>query len=135
MTPMRKFLSAGLAVLVVSCSSTDSNNNDHQIPPHDIAIKKGAALLGATAFLPATVSFSLAQRTTVTWYNADITGSGSYGAPTGTSHRLISDDGTTFHSSTIAPGSIFKPTFSATGTFPYHCEIHPAMTGQVTVNP
>jgi len=34
-----------------------------------------------------------------------------------------------------APGQIFSRTFTATGSFPYHCNIHPAMTGTVTVNP
>ena len=111
------------------------DNNGPQIPSHDITIKKNAALLGATAFSPVNLTFSLAQKTKVTWYNGDITGSGSYGGSTGTSHRLISDDGTTFHSSTLAPGDIFSPIFHIPGTFTYHCEIHPTMTGTVTVNP
>ena len=131
---MRSVFLAGLMVGLASCSSMDSNNGA-QTPAHDIAIKKNAALLAANAFSPTTLTISLAQQTTVTWYNGDITGSGSYGGATGTSHRLISDNGTTFHSSTIAPGDIFKPTFTTAGTFTYHCEIHPTMTGTVTVNP
>jgi plastocyanin len=29
---------------------------------------------------------------------------------------------------------IYSHTFAAAGTYPYHCSIHPAMTGLVTVN-
>jgi plastocyanin len=130
---MRAYLTAGIALLLASCSSMD--NNGPQTPSHDITIKKNASTLGATAFSPVNLTFSLAQKTKVTWYNGDITGSGSYGGSTGTSHRLISDDGATFHSSTLAPGDIFSPIFHIPGTFTYHCEIHPTMTGTVTVNP
>jgi plastocyanin len=113
----------------------DNTGDDSHLAIHDITIKKNALTLGANAFSPVNLTISLAQKTTVTWYNGDITGSGSYGGSTGTSHRLISDDGTTFHSSTLAPGDLFRPIFHITGTFTYHCEIHPTMTGTVTVNP
>lgn len=132
---MRGLFMAGLILLSASCSSMDQTSDDSHLGIQDINIKKNAPLLGASAFSPANFSISLVQKTTVTWYNGDITGSGPYGGSTGTSHRLISDDGTTFHSSTLAPSDFFRPTFSATGTFPYHCEIHPTMTGTVTVNP
>lgn len=132
---MRNLLLAGLTLLTASCSSMDNNGNGSQIPVHDITIKKNAPALGASAFSPANLTISLAAKTKVAWYNGDITGSGSYGGSTGTSHRLISDDGTTFHSTILAPGDFFQPTFTATGTFTYHCEIHPTMTGTVTVNP
>jgi plastocyanin len=111
------------------------DNNGSMVPVHDITIKKNALTLGANAFSPANLTISLAQKTKVIFYNGDITGSGSYGGSSGTSHRLITDDGTTFHSSTLAPGDFFSPIFHITGTFAYHCEIHPTMTGTVTVNP
>lgn len=130
---MREFLTAGLVLLLASCSSMD--NNGQQAPAHDIGIVKDAPLKGVNAFTPSNLTISLAQQSTVAWYNGDITGSGSYGGSSGTSHRLISDDGITFHSSNIAPGELFRPTVTATGTFPYHCEIHPAMKGTLTVNP
>jgi len=131
---MRGLFMAGLTVLLASCSSMD-NNNDPKVATHDITIRKNAPTLGANAFLPANLTISLALKTKVTFYNGDITGGGSYGGSTGTSHRLISDDGTTFHSNTLAPGDFFSPIFHITGTFTYHCEIHPTMTGTVTVNP
>lgn len=33
----------------------------------------------------------------------------------------------------LAPGSSFSRTFTAKGTFNYHCSIHPSMTGQIIV--
>jgi plastocyanin len=131
---MRGLFIAGLTLLVASCSSMDNNNGSHE-PGRDITIKKNAPLLGATAFSPANLTISLAQKTKVTWFNGDISGSGSYGGSSGTSHRLASDDGTTFISTTLAPGDTFSAIFHITGTFTYHCEIHPTMTGTVTVNP
>jgi len=36
-------------------------------------------------------------------------------------------------SGTIQPGGQFSSTFSAAGTFAYHCNIHPGMTGTIVV--
>jgi plastocyanin len=47
-------------------------------------------------------------------------------------HTVTSDDGQ-FDSETLMPGESFSVTFEGAGTFPYHCEIHPSMTGSVTV--
>jgi len=35
----------------------------------------------------------------------------------------------------IGPGGNFQHTFATAGTYPYHCSIHSAMTGTITVNP
>lgn len=132
---MRTLPFAAGTLFLLACATDNPDLGVPQAPPHDVAIVKNAAFSGGTAFSPASLTISLADTTQVTWYNADIIGSGSYGGISGTSHRLISDDGTTFHGTTIPPGSSFKATLSATGTFPYHCELHPNMVGTLTVNP
>lgn len=33
----------------------------------------------------------------------------------------------------LAPGQVFANTFTAAGTYQYHCHIHPSMTGEVRV--
>jgi plastocyanin len=38
------------------------------------------------------------------------------------------------NSGNIGPGGNFQHTFATQGTFPYHCSIHSAMTGTITVN-
>src|SRR5215203_7241268 len=49
-----------------------------------------------------------------------------------TPHTVTADDGS-FDSGTLYPGESFMFTFPETGTFSYHCEIHPSMTGSVSV--
>jgi plastocyanin len=102
-------------------------------PPHDVEIVPDAATAGPSAFAPANAVISLGASSTITWFNADI--GGVYGGGSGTTHHLKSDDGTTFDSGSLPPSGLFQATFSAPGTYTYHCEIHPSMTGKVTVNP
>jgi plastocyanin len=71
------------------------------------------------AFQPG--SLEVPAGTTVTWTN-------SGAAP----HTVTADDGA-FDSDRLAPGASFSQTFETAGTFTYHCEIHPQMTGTVVV--
>lgn len=71
------------------------------------------------AFVPASVSVSVGD--SVTWTNGD-----------GVGHTATADDAS-FDTGTIAGGGSDSVTFSAAGTFAYHCTIHPAMTGTITV--
>jgi plastocyanin len=123
-----------LAIIAAACSAGNDLGNDPPIIPHDITITQGASGKGPNAFSPANFSFSLASRTTVTWQNRDFSGSGGYGN-SGITHRLVSDDGTTFTSGNIPSNGTFVATMSAPGSYGYHCSIHPAMTGILTVNP
>jgi amicyanin len=72
------------------------------------------------AFNPSTVTIKAG--TIVTWVNND-------SAP----HTVTSDSGSLLHSSTLSPGQSFSFTFANTGTFNYHCSIHPMMHGQIVV--
>jgi len=49
-----------------------------------------------------------------------------------TPHTVTSDDGQ-FDSEALNPGDSFMVTFTGEGTLTYHCEIHPSMTGSVSV--
>lgn len=60
--------------------------------------------------------------TVVKWYNQD-----------GYAHTVTSDDGTTFNSGNLAGGATFSYTANTVGTFPYHCNIHANMKGNLTV--
>ena len=59
--------------------------------------------------------------TQVTWINDD-----------NMNHTVTADDNS-FNSGIIPPGGTFKQTFTATGTYNYHCQLHAAMTGRVIV--
>jgi plastocyanin len=71
------------------------------------------------AFGPATLEVPVG--TSVTWTNQD-----------SASHTATADDGS-FDSKSLGTGQTFSQTFSAAGTFAYHCSIHSSMKGTVTV--
>ncbi len=59
---------------------------------------------------------------TVTWTNG-----------TDVAHTVTSDSGSELASDNIGDGATFDHTFSAEGSFAYHCTIHPYMTGKIVV--
>jgi plastocyanin len=66
---------------------------------------------------PATV----AQGAVVSWSNTD-----------STTHDIVSDTGV-WDSGRLATGDSFRFSFALRGTYPYHCSIHPGMTGTIVV--
>ena len=103
-------------------------------PPHSISIVSRAETRGTLAFdpNPLTVQLNLVVR----WYNDDdAAAGGQYGGSNGTIHSILSDDIVSFSSGNINPGGTFQHTFTTAGTYAYHCSIHPAMKGTITVNP
>jgi plastocyanin len=71
------------------------------------------------AFGPGEVRVRAGER--VTWINCD------------TDSHTSTADGGQWTSPLLTPGSAFTQDFPTAGEFPYHCEPHPFMTGQVTV--
>jgi plastocyanin len=87
-----------------------------------------AAPAGGTAVSIANFSFNPSSLTvkvgdTVSWTNGS-----------GTPHTVTADDGS-FDSGTIQAGTPFQHTFSAAGTFTYHCTIHSSMKATIIVTP
>ena len=84
----------------------------------------GAVAIGETNdryhFSPKTVFVNVGE--SVTWTNGS-----------DTAHTVDSDSGTELASGNIAAAATFDHTFSATGTFAYHCDIHDYMKGTVVV--
>ena len=72
------------------------------------------------SFRPQTLT--VAVGTTVTWTNRD-----------DIPHTVVSDNGV-FKSKARDTDEKFSYTFDQAGTYPYHCSIHPKMTGQVVVH-
>jgi len=76
------------------------------------------------AYNPSSLSVHVGDK--ITWTNDE----------TGTDppmHTVTSDDGHSFDSGYIDPGSSFAWTFNKPGTFAYHCNVHPSMHGTITV--
>ncbi len=105
-------LGAGcLAVVLVSCSS-DSSSNAAPPPPKSLVVDAKNM-----EFKPETASARVGQ--TVAWRFVD---------------RGIAHDvkGQGFQSPTQSKGS-YTHTFTAPGTYPYVCTLHPGMEGTVVV--
>ncbi|MGZ7115795.1 MAG: cupredoxin domain-containing protein, partial [Halobacteriota archaeon] len=58
---------------------------------------------------------------TVTWRNGD-----------SVSHQIVSNTNA-FSSPVLNAGGSYTHVFDQAGTYPYHCGIHPSMTGTITV--
>jgi plastocyanin len=63
---------------------------------------------------------------------ANITGSNWSNTDSAANHDIVSDTGV-FDSGRLGTGDSFRFTFSARGTYPYHCALHPGMTGTIIV--
>ena len=72
------------------------------------------------AFSPSAIAAKVGD--TVTFTNGDSAG-----------HTATLDDGSCF-TPTIASGKSDALTFTAAGTYPFHCAIHPTMKGTITVS-
>jgi plastocyanin len=72
------------------------------------------------AFTPQDVTIPVGE--TVHWVNLDTV------RHTSTSDTLVWDSGL------LAEGDTFEFTFDDVGVYPYHCTVHPTMTGTVTVS-
>jgi plastocyanin len=80
----------------------------------------GAVTIDNFSFLPPSLTIGTGAQ--VIWTNQQ----------TGVTHRVAADDGS-YLSQNLPSGATFSQTFTAPGTYTYHCAIHPFMTGSVTV--
>ena len=100
------------AMVFAACEKDDDDNmtnNDSQV-----VYMKGSVFSNANLVVIA--------GTKVTWQNDDTM-----------DHNVTADDNS-FSSGTIMPGGSFSHTFNTTGTYAYHCTLHPGMVGVVVVN-
>ena len=87
-----------------------------------VSIVSGAATLGSRAFSPDVITVVIGVNNTVVWKNND-----------NVVHTATGTNFTGFNTGNIQPGASASYTFNAAGTYPYHCLIHPTMTGTVIV--
>jgi plastocyanin len=111
-------------ILLAGCAQGSTNNpggNDTAIIPGGSTGPANYSVnIQGFAFSPATLT--IAAGSTVTWTNLDA-------AP----HTITADDTSQFASGNIAQNGIFVHTFSAPGTYAYHCSIHTSMKGTIIV--
>jgi len=98
-------------------SSGNQNSQGNSVQP----VATDSVKIMNFAFSPADITVK--KGTKVTWTNND-----------STTHTVTENDGKNGPSAPeMAPGSSYSFTYSETGTFRYHCTIHPDMIGTVTV--
>ncbi len=86
-----------------------------------VVIPNGASANLHLGFEPAKITIVIGVNNTVVWKNED--------SDWHTAHSNIPE----FNSGLIQAGDSFTHTFQRAGTYPYHCDPHPWMTGVVIV--
>lgn len=72
-------------------------------------------------YVPDTITVVIGVNSTVTWTNNDVAA------------HTVTSDSAIFDSGNINPGESWTYTFTTPGTYAYHCDYHPWMTGTVIV--
>ncbi len=83
------------------------------------AVRTDAVAINGFTFAPAAIVIKADQ--TVTWTNN-----------AGIAHSIVADD-RSFQSESFGKGQSYAKAFATPGIYAYHCGIHPAMKGTVTV--
>jgi plastocyanin len=105
-----------------ACSNNSSGNPMSPNPNPNPGPGTTAVSISGFAFNPASVTVKMGDK--VKWTNMDNTG-----------HTVTSNNGGFASSGVLNQNATYTVTFGMTGTFDYHCSIHPTMTGTVTVTP
>ena len=111
----------GSCVSERSTSAVEASACNVQLPAEAI----GSTIVSVRDFAFTPTQINVRTGAKVTWVNC--------GTSSGASHTSTSDNGV-WASPLLAPGETFTREFDAPGSFPFHCEPHPFMTGAVTVN-
>jgi plastocyanin len=98
-------------------------------PTYIARIPPGAAYEGNIHYYPD--EFAIPAGTTVAWFNDD---PGQLHTVTSGNPSDDANSGSVFNSGGLPPGAFFQYTFEQEGTFDYYCQLHPWITGTVTVN-
>lgn len=121
---------AGLMALAVACLSERTTSVSGSAGA-ECRLPVGSGVPGATLVIIRDFTFEPASVTvpagsSVVWLNCDDPGQPA--------HTSTGDQGG-WNSPILATGEVFVQRFDQAGSFAYHCEPHPFMTGTVIVNP
>jgi plastocyanin len=123
---------AAVAGPIAGCGGSDSGSGDTQsgasAPPAtstastqpDAGDSSGSVTISDFKFAPASLTVAPGARVTVA--NKD-----------STAHTATADNGSSFDTGDVDPGSSATVTLSKAGSYSYHCSIHPFMHGTLVV--
>jgi len=120
----RMAIGAIAVVALSACSGTGGGGGAAGgAAPCSVATSAGSvtASIKNFEFDPATVTAKVGD--TITWTN---------NGPSG--HTVTLDNQSSCDTGTINAGSTGSLTFTAAGTYPFHCKIHSSMKGTITVS-
>ena len=121
-------IAAGCGGSSTAPSSGGNTTGNNPPPQNNPGSTSSSVTVGNNFFDPNATTVPVGTKVTWTW---DACGSDGYGGQTCTSHGIVFDDGMTAGAQTTGTWS---RTFSAAGTYKYHCSIHgAAMAGTVVV--
>ena len=120
---LRKFhriaIPYGFIFAVAGCTNVSTNQAQTPTPTPTTTPSEVTVKIDNFTFTPA--NLSIPAGTKVTWINHDDV------PHTATSTTNV------FDSKALDTDEKFSFVFARAGTFPYYCEVHPHMTGQITV--
>jgi plastocyanin len=104
--------------------STSQNNPNSNSASSSSSGQSSTGTINIANMMFTPSQISIAKGGTVTWTNND-----------STTHTVVDDLSNVGGpaSGNIAPGSTYSFTFNKTGSFQYHCSIHPSMRGTIVV--
>jgi len=116
-------LKVGLVILAAACGSSNNGIVGTNPPPPPPPPPVGGVHVAIVdyAFRSDTVTAHIGEL--ISWTN------------TATQNHMAVSDSSVFDSGVILPGGSYTVSFSKTGTYTYHCILHPTMTGTITVTP
>jgi plastocyanin len=109
-----------LALMLSGCGATSTTTSNSTATTNSSGgANTVQVVMKNIAFVPDSVTVNVGD--TVVWTNED-----------NVQHNVTADNGE-FKSDNIGNGGTYSFTFDKAGTYPYHCTIHPGMTGVVIV--
>ena len=126
---MRREIAVAIVLLIVGIASFSyliikSNPSEENLPEGAaiVLIIEGSYNPAQTeSFLPKRITVTLGVNDTIVWINEDTQ-----------PHTVTSTKGI-FDSKLLQPGGKWVHTFTQPGNYPYYCQPHPWMTGEVVV--
>lgn len=115
---------AAVAAPIAGCGNSDASGSAQGATTTSSQSGQGAGAAAVTIsdfkFTPGALTVRRGARITVTNHDT-------------TAHTATADNGNSFDTGNIDPGSSATFTLSEVGTYSYHCSIHPFMHGTLTV--